>query len=469
MKKKKLIEAVEIVDIAAKGKLIGKKDGVAYLTTGVVPGDVVDLEVRKKRKGMFEGRVQGIRSYSPHRTEPRCVHFDHCGGCNWQNLKYEEQLALKERRVHQQMRRIGGLQDPPFEPILGTQEQYAYRNKLEFTFVPEGWLTPEEIQSEEQIEKRPALGFHVPGRFDWVLHIEGCHLMEDENNAMRNFVYEHAVKAGISFYHPRDKEGMLRNLVLRKNNKGEWMVLLIVFERSEALDRLSDAMIEQFPQIVSLWYIYNQKVNDTYADCEMERIHGNEHLVERFHREDGSSVEYLIGPKSFFQTNSRQAERLYQIVYDWASIQAGDVVYDLYTGTGSIALFVADQAEKVIGIEYVPEAIEDADKNAALNEKSNCAFFAGDMKDILTDDFMAQHGQPDVMIADPPRAGMHGDVIERILAAEPKRLVYVSCDPATQARDVQLLSAKYDVKRLQPVDMFPHTSHVENIALMELR
>jgi 23S rRNA (uracil1939-C5)-methyltransferase len=469
MKKKKLIEAVEIVDIAAKGKLIGKKDGIAYLTNGAVPGDVVDLEVRKKRKGMFEGRVQNIRTYSPHRTEPKCQHFEHCGGCSWQNLKYEEQIALKEQRVHQQIRRIGGVEDAPFLPILGTEEQYAYRNKLEFTFVPEGWLTPEQIQSDQSFEKKPALGFHVPGRFDWVLHIEGCHLMEEENNAIRNFVYDQATAAGVSFYHPRDKEGQLRNLVLRKNRKNEWMVLLIVSERSEALDALSATMIASFPHIVSLWYIYNEKVNDSYSDCPMEHIHGDEHLVEAFERKDGSKIAYLIGPKSFFQTNSNQAERLYRIVYDYANIQSGDVVYDLYTGTGSIALFVADKASKVVGIEYVPEAIEDADKNARLNEQSNCAFFAGDMKDILTTAFIEQHGKPDVMIADPPRAGMHADVIERILETAPKRLVYVSCDPATQARDIQMLSARYDVKALQPVDMFPHTSHVENIALLELR
>lgn len=460
---------IEIVDIGAKGKVIGKKDGIAYLTSNAVPGDIVSLNVRKKRKGMLEGQVVAIQEASKHRTEPRCEHFAYCGGCSWQNLNYEEQLRLKSSRVEQQIKRIGGVSHFHSYPALAAPEIYAYRNKLEFTFVPEGWLTPNQIQADVHVAKQPALGFHVPGRFDWVLHIDECHLQSPEHNAIRNFIYEQALAKGLAFFDPKSKAGNLRNLVLRNNKAGHWMVLLVVSERSVELDEIAKALSTNFSKIKSIWFIYNQKVNDSYADCDAECVFGNEHLIETFKRIDDSTVEYKIGPKSFFQTNSNQAERLYQLVAQFADIKANETVYDLYTGTGSIALFVANQAHKVVGIEYVPEAIHDAKANAALNGLENCMFYAGDMKDVLSTEFIQQHGRPDVIITDPPRAGMHGDVVAKIMEAKPNRIVYVSCDPATQARDIALLSAQYELVAIQPVDMFPHTSHVENIALLRTK
>ncbi|MEX2595750.1 MAG: 23S rRNA (uracil(1939)-C(5))-methyltransferase RlmD [Salibacteraceae bacterium] len=469
MKKRSTVNAVEIIDLGAKGKVIGKKDGEVFLTTNAVPGDVVSIEVRRKKKGLKEGVVTEFETISPDRVEAVCKHFSNCGGCNWQNLDYAKQIEHKERNVLQQIRRIAGISDFQAEPILGAEHIYNYRNKLEFTFVSERWLTPEEIRSEEEIVKGPALGFHVPGRFDWVLHVDQCHLQNDEHNAIRNFIYEEAVKLSISFYHPRKQSGTMRNLVLRNNRAGEWMVLLIVKEKSEAVRNLSKLILSAFPKIQSFWLIENQKVNDSYSDCPSELISGKKHIIESFARPaSGEHVHFLIGPKSFFQTNPYQAERLYQTVYQWSDIQPEDVVYDLYTGTGSIALFVADRAKKLVGIEYVPEAISDANENAALNNIKNCSFFAGDMKDILTAEFISEHGKPDVLITDPPRAGMHADVVERILQAEPKRIVYVSCDPATQARDLAMLKSKYKLVKTQAVDMFPHTSHAENIALLAL-
>lgn len=458
------------MDIGAKGKVIGKKDGQTYLCEGGVPGDVVTVELRKKKKSYMEAVVRQVTSPSPMRVEPECGHFGHCGGCNWQNLDYREQLRLKEERVKGQLQRLGGLRDFETLPILGSETIYQYRNKLEFTFVEQRWLTPEEINTGGEIPNRHGLGFHVPGRFDWVLHIERCHLQDDLHNAMRNFLFEEAQQMGIAFYHPRTKEGVLRNVVFRNNRQGQWMVLLIVQEKTDAVVMLCRLLAERFPAIRSLWLVVNDKVNDSYADCPAELLHGEDHLIESFERPGkGGRVDYIIGPKSFFQTNSAQAERLYGVVYDWAQPDGSQTVYDLYTGTGSIALFLADKARRVVGIEYVPEAIEDARKNAALNGFVNTAFYAGDMKDVLTPDFIAANGRPDVLITDPPRAGMHADVVARILEAAPGRIIYVSCDPATQARDIALLHSKYDLIRIQPVDMFPHTSHTENIALLVLR
>jgi 23S rRNA (uracil1939-C5)-methyltransferase len=457
---------IEIIDIGAKGKVIGKKDGIAYLTTNAVPGDIVSLNVRKKRKGMLEGQVIEIQTPSAHRAEPRCAHFDYCGGCSWQNLSYEAQLQLKANRVEQQIKRIGGVKAFHIHPALAAPQIYAYRNKLEFTFVPQGWLTPEQLKNQEHIPKQPALGFHVPGRFDWVLHIDECHLQIAEHNEIRTLVYKESIAKGLPFFDPKTKTGILRNLVLRKNKLGEWMVLLIVTERNDALDEIISTLVSTFSKIKSIWFVYNQKVNDSYADCNAECVHGSEHLIETFKRVDGSSVDYKIGPKSFFQTNSEQAEQLYQLVEKFAAIQPHEIVYDLYTGTGSIALFLAKYASKVIGVEYVPEAIADAKANATMNGMNNCAFFAGDMKDVLNTDFIHEQGRPDVIITDPPRAGMHADVIMKILEAKPKRIVYVSCDPATQARDIALMQSQYELIAIQPVDMFPHTSHVENIAVL---
>lgn len=468
MKRGRIEDGIEIVDIGAKGKVVGKKDGQTYFCTGAVPGDTVTLELRRKRKGALEGIVREVTDLSPFRAQPECAHFDHCGGCNWQNFQYEQQLAVKERRVKEQLRRLAGLTDFEALPIKGSEAIYHYRNKLEFTFIENRWLTPEEIQSGEEIPERRGLGFHVPGRFDWVLHVYQCHLQDDQHNAMRQFLFDRGRELGLTFDHPREKRGTLRNVVFRNNRQNQWMVLLIVREQSETVKQLCDELVQTFPIIHSLWLIHNEKVNDSFSDCPARLIHGADHILETFTRPDGSTADYIIGPKSFFQTNSDQAENLYRIVYDWAGLDGSQTVYDLYTGTGSIALFVADKAKHVVGIEYVPEAIEDAKKNATLNENTNTSFFAGDMKDVLTADFMGKHGKPEVLITDPPRAGMHGDVVARILEAEPKRIVYVSCDPATQARDIGMLSTKYRLVRIQPVDMFPHTSHVENVALLEL-
>ena len=468
VKKGSIVEGIEIVDIGAKGKVIGKKDGQTFMTSGAVPGDVVSIQIRKSKKNYQEGFLKTIESESADRIEPVCEHFGHCGGCSWQNLNYAKQIELKERGVLQQMRRIGGIEDVKHLPILGSNETFHYRNKMEYTFVSERYLTPEELSSPE-IKKTPALGFHVPGRFDWVLHVNECHLQNTLHNDMRNFIYDEALSAGISFYHPRNQVGIMRNVVLRNNRKGQWMILMIIKERSEETDALCQKMVDRFPEIESFWIIVNNKVNDSFSDCPAQLFHGNENIIETFQRPDNQgSVDYIIGPKSFFQTNSNQAEKLYEIVYNWAGIKSTDTVYDLYTGAGTIALFVAKQAAKVVGVEYVPEAIEDAFKNAALNDVENCSFFAGDMKDVLTPAFIEENGKPDVLITDPPRAGMHSDVIDRILEAEPKRIVYVSCDPSTQARDIALMKHKYNVVQIQPVDMFPHTSHVENVALLEL-
>lgn len=468
-KKKRIIEGVDIVDIGAKGMVIGKKDGIAYLTKDAVPGDTVTIESRRKKKGMPFGIVTEITKKSDLRVEPVCAHFDHCGGCSWQNLDYKDQIRFKEQRVFEQIRRIAGINEFEKRPILGSSNLYEYRNKLEFTFVESRWLTPEEISSADEIEDRRAIGFHVPRRFDWVLHVDECHLLDKAHNEMRNYLHTKAKLLEVPFYHPRDKHGTLRNVLFRTNKAGDWMVLLVVSEHNDQIKNLTNLFLEQFPKTKSFWVITNDKVNDSFSDCPAELVYGDEHLIERFTRIDGSEVKYLIGPKSFFQTNTHQAERLYEIVATMADINSGDVVYDLYTGTGSIALYTAHKAKKVVGIEYVPEAIEDAKKNAALNDMDNTAFFAGDMKEVLDDSFIKAHGQTDVLITDPPRAGMHADVIDCILRAEPKRIVYVSCDPATQARDLALLSSKYTLKAAQPVDMFPHTSHVENVALLELK
>ena len=468
-KKGSIVEGIDIVDLGTKGKVIGKKDGQVYLCKGAVPGDTINLQVRKNRKGHVEGIVDAITSYSSDRVDPTCSHFEHCGGCSWQNFDYEKQLFFKEKQVKQQLNRIGGFESYESFPILSSEEVYEYRNKLEFTFTQEGWLTPDKV-SDPSIRKTPSLGFHVPGRFDWVLQIDECHLQDSLNNEFRNFVHKTALELDISFYRQREKTGILRNLVLRNNRKNEWMVLLVVSEQTDLVHELCEKISTEFSQVTSLWLILNQKLNDSYADCPVVKVKGDDHLIETFKNSaTEAEVKYKIGPKSFFQTNAYQAERLYQLVFDWAEIEKSDLVYDLYTGTGTIALFMARYAKHVIGIEYVPESIEDAKVNSELNEQSNLSFYAGDMREVLSRDFIDENGRPDVLITDPPRAGMHTDVIERILEAEPKRIVYVSCDPSTQARDLKLLHGKYDLIKAQAVDMFPHTSHVENVAMMRLR
>lgn len=470
LKKPRIETGIEIVDIGAKGAVIGKKEGMTYLTKEAVPGDTVTIEVRRKKKGLLEGRLVEVTSPSPWREEPRCAHFNHCGGCNWQNLQYPEQIRLKERNVKEQLRRIAGMTDFESMPILGSKEIFNYRNKMEYTFVSSRWLTPEEISTNAEIIDREAIGFHVPGRFDWVVHIDTCHLQRNEHNTMRNFIFERAKELSLPFYHPREKAGILRNVLFRNNREGHWMIILVVQENNDDVKQLTRDIIAAFPDIHSFWVIINEKVNDSFSDCPAELVFGESHLIETFQRPNNAgAVKYIIGPKSFFQTNSNQAERLYGLIYDVAALNGSELVYDLYTGTGSIALFLADKAKSVVGIEYIPEAIEDANKNAKLNGVSNAKFFAGDMKDVLTPSFIETHGKPDVLITDPPRAGMHADVIDRILESEPKRIVYVSCDPATQARDFKMMENKYKLVKIQPVDMFPHTSHVENIALLMLK
>lgn len=469
MKKAKTITGVEIVDMAAKGDVIGKKEGITYLVKGGVPGDVATIEVKRKKKGMPLGQVKAIEALSEHRIDARCEHFEHCGGCNWQNLDYQVQVNLKDQRARQQLLRIGGITPKERLDILSASELYEYRNKLEFTFVSQRWLKPEEIASGESIEDRRACGFHVPGRFDWVLQVNQCHLQDQLHNDMRNHMVSMAKEREIPFYHPRDKVGTMRNVLFRNNRNDEWMVILVVRESTQDVLDLCNEFVTQYDQIKSFWLIVNEKVNDSFSDCPAELIYGEPQIVEQFKRPDGTEVRFNIGPKSFFQTNPNQAERLYQLVYEWADLKGDERLYDLYTGTGSIALFLADRAKEVIGVEYVPEAIEDAKENAELNGIDHCQFFAGDMKEVLNDDFIAKYGAPDVMVCDPPRAGMHEDVIQCILNAKPKKLVYVSCDPATQARDVKLLATAYEVERAQAVDLFPHTSHVEQVLLLTLK
>lgn len=468
--KRKVYHDIEIVDIAAKGHVIGKKDGKAFLLKDAVPGDIVSADIGRKRKGMLTGRIIDITDKSADRTEPKCRHFDYCGGCNWQNLTYPKQLEYKNTQVQNQLKRIGQIEAKEVFPIQGAGELYQYRNKLEFTFTDKRWLTPEEIDSSAEIEERRGLGFHVPGRFDWVMHITECLLEPGIHNDIRNFVFDKARELNISFFDLKEKKGELRNLVLRRNLSGDWMLVLICWSKNELTEKLCIETKNAFDEIKSVWIVENQKLNDDFSDCPMRHITGELYLSETFvNNQTEVQTNFQIGPKSFFQTNPKQAEKLYNRVYDWAEISSDDVVYDLYTGTGSIALFLARQAKKVVGIEYVPEAVEDARLNSQLNEVDNCVFYAGDMKDILTPELISKEGNPDVLIADPPRAGMHADVIEQILKVSPKRIIYVSCDPATQARDLALLSSKYEVQKSQAFDLFPHTSHVENIVVLSKR
>ncbi len=458
-----LYEGVEIIDIGAEGKAVARVEGVVVFTTGVIPGDIVDLQVTKKREKYQEARVIKIKSGSPDRITPFCEHFDICGGCKWQYLTYEKQLFYKQKQVSDQLRRIGKVIVPEIIPIKGSANSTFYRNKLEFTFSNRRWLTLEEIQSPDPVNDKDVLGFHVQGMFDKVLDVRKCWLQPDPSNAIRNAVKAYALENNLSFYDLRNKEGFLRNLIIRTTSTGELMVIVNLFSE-DVVKRvlLLDFLILKFPEITSLQYVINQKGNDTITDQEIHVYKGREFIVEEM-----EGLKFNIGPKSFYQTNSLQAYELYKIARDFACLQGDEVVYDLYTGTGTIACFVASRAKRVIGIEYVPEAIEDAKINALNNNIANAEFFAGDMKEILTKDFIALHGHPDVIITDPPRAGMHEEVIDILLFAAPERIVYVSCNPATQARDISLLNHAYQVTRVQPVDMFPHTHHVENVVLLE--
>lgn len=458
-----LLENVIITDVAAEGKSIAKVDGMAVFVPFAVPGDIVDIQITRKKKSFAEGRVVRFEKYSDNRAVPFCEHFGVCGGCKWQNLPYEEQLKYKNNQVADNLERIGKVELPEINPILGAPKASFYRNKLEYTFSNKRWLTEAEISTDKEFSHKNAVGFHIPGMFDKVLDINKCWLMDDIQNNIRNSIRKFCLDNDYSFFDLRNKEGLMRTLVVRNTSIGEWMVIVVFYEDDiEKREKLMKFIENEYPQITSLLYIINQKANDTITDQEVIVWSGRDHIFEEM-----EGLKFKIGPKSFFQTNSEQAYHLYEIAREFAQLTGPEVVYDLYTGTGTIANFIARNAKKVVGIEYVEEAIEDAKVNSELNGISNTLFFAGDMKDVLNEDFIEFYGEPDVIITDPPRAGMHDDVINAILLAEPKRIVYVSCNPSTQARDLSLLDVKYKVTRVQPVDMFPQTHHVENVVLLE--
>jgi 23S rRNA (uracil1939-C5)-methyltransferase len=459
-----LIREVEIVDVAAEGKAIARIDGMVIFIPYVVPGDIIDVQVTKKRKSYMEALPVTFHKYSPIRQKPVCEHFGVCGGCKWQNLPYDQQLIYKQKQVSDNLIRIGKLDIPEIAPILPSENVNFYRNKLEYTFSNNRWLTTEEIESGESFD-RHALGFHIPEKFDKVLDIKKCWLQRDPSNAIRNEVKKVALENGMPFFDLRNQTGFMRNLIIRTSNTGELMVIVSFFQDQEVFRNITlNHLAAKFPEITSLMYVINQKVNDTIADQEIILFKGKDHITEEM-----AGLKFKVGPKSFFQTNSEQAYNLYKITRDFAKLKGSETVYDLYTGTGTIANFVAHLAEKVIGIEYVPDAIEDAKENSKFNNIHNTEFFAGDMKDLLNQEFISQHGRPDVVILDPPRAGVHQNVIDAILSTLPKRIVYVSCNPATQARDLSFLKDEYKITAVQPVDMFPHTQHVENVVQLEKR
>ena len=471
-----ILEHITITDVAAEGKSLARVDDKVIFVPFTVPGDVVDLQITKKKHKYCEARVLRFIEYSNVRAIPKCEHFGICGGCKWQNLPYEEQLKAKQKQVFDQLTRIGKIDLPEFLPILGSVKQFEYRNKLEFGFSNKRWLTNEQVASGETFSNMNAVGFHITGAFDKIYPIEKCHLMDDLHNRLRNAIRDYAFEHELSFYDLRAQHGLLRDMMIRNSNTGEWMLLIQfgktidtgngadAWELTEEGRGLMQYIADTFPEITSLLWVYNPKCNDTFGDLPVHVFKGNDHIYETM-----EELRFKVGPKSFYQTNTEQAYHLYCVARDFANLTGNELVYDLYTGTGTIANFVARKANKVIGIEYVPEAIEDAKVNSEINGIDNTLFYAGDMKDILTEEFIAKHGRPDVIITDPPRAGMHEDVVNTILQARPKRIVYVSCNPATQARDLALMDAQYKVAAVRPVDMFPHTPHVENVVLLEVR
>ena len=464
-KEELIIEDVLIESVAAEGKALAHVDGAVLFVEFAVPGDIVDVRIGKRKKNYMEGRIVRIKKPSEHRLEPFCKHFGVCGGCKWQILPYEMQLQAKERQVWDQFVRLGHLEVPGISPIIGSDNIKYYRNKLEFTFASRRWFFHDEDPEVIPEKERSGLGFHVGKFFDKVLDIEHCYLQREPSNEIRNFIRTYAREHDFEFFDIRENRGFIRNMFVRTNEAGDVMLIVCFFrEDREKREGLLDAVSEAFPQITSLYYVISSKLNDSIGDQECLLYKGDEVLIEKM-----EGLSFRIGPKSFFQTNTPQAYKLYSVARNFAALTGNEIVYDLYTGTGTIAQFVSSKASKVIGIEYVPEAIEDAKINASINGITNCSFFAGDMKDILTDDFIAQHGRPDVIILDPPRAGIHPDVAKVILNAEAKRLVYVSCNPASQARDIAILNAKYEIKAVQPVDMFPHTQHVETVCELVLK
>ena len=461
-----ILENVEITDIAAEGKSLARVGEMVVFVPFCVPGDVVDLQVRRKKHHYCEAEVIRFHKYSNVRATPMCEHFGICGGCKWQNLPYEEQIKAKQKQVYDQLSRIGKVELPEFMPILGSVKTREYRNKLDFGCCNKRWLTREQVASGETFDNMNAIGFHITGAFDKIYPIEKCCLMDDLHNQMRNSIRDYAYEPQLTFFDLRAQHGLLRDVMFRNSNTGEWMVLVQFHFDEEGDEQRAMALMQhiadEFPQVTSLLWVNNQKCNDTIYDQDIQVFEGNDHIFETM-----ENLRFKVGPKSFYQTNTDQAYHLYQVARNFAGLTGNELVYDLYTGTGTIANFVAGKARKVIGIEYVPEAIEDAKVNSEINGITNTLFYAGDMKDILTDDFIAEHGRPDVIITDPPRAGMHADVVKTILNAAPGRIVYVSCNPATQARDLADLDALYKVIAVQPVDMFPHTPHVENVVLLE--
>lgn len=460
-----VLEGIEIIDVAAEGQSLARVNEMVVFVPYGAPGDIVDIKIDRKKKSYAEGHIERMVKPSDLRCEPRCSHFTMCGGCRWQHLPYDYQLECKQKQVTDNLERIAKVELPEISSIKGSRNVWAYRNKMEYTFSNKKWLTFDQLRSGEEFPDRDAAGFHIPGAFDKVLDIECCHLQEDLGNRIRLFVKNFGKENGYSFYDLRAQQGFLRTLMIRIASTGEVMVVMVVGENdSEKLQSLMNAIKNEFPEITSLLYVVNQKVNDSIADQDVILFSGKPYIVESM-----EGLEFRVGPKSFYQTNSLQAYELYKVVREYADIKEGELVYDLYTGTGTIANFVAGKAGKVVGIEYVEDAIKDARVNSEANGINNTIFFAGDMKDVLTDEFISVHGRPDVMIVDPPRAGMHGDVVNVILNARPERIVYVSCNPATQARDLALLDVAYRVVAVQPVDMFPHTHHVENVVKLVLK
>lgn len=464
-KKNFILNDLEVVDISTEGKAVAKHDGLVVFIDHAVPGDVVDVMVHKKKSSFAEGRIHEVKQLSPRRVEPRCQHFGTCGGCKWQNLDYAMQLHYKQKYVHDAFTRIGKIAVKDMLPILGNANDYYYRNKMEFSFSNKKWLSSAEMAASDVQYDRNGLGFHIPGMFDKILDIQTCHLQAEPSNAIRNAVRQYALDKGLSFFDIRNKGGLLRTLMIRTASTGEFMVLVAVYDwMEETLMDLLEFLKQNFPGITSLLYAHNPKANDTLSDLDIKVYHGRDHIVEEM-----EGLTFRVSARSFYQTNSQQAYALYKIAREFAGLNGEEIVYDLYTGTGTIANFVSRNARKVVGIEYVEDAIADAKINSQINGISNTTFFAGDMKDVLSESFVLTHGKPDVIITDPPRAGMHEDVIKVMLAASPSRIVYVSCNPATQARDLALMQHQYDVVKVQPVDMFPQTAHVENVALLELR
>ncbi len=465
-----ILENVSVIDASSDGQSVARTEEYVIFIKGAVPGDIVDVQVTRKKSKYREANTITIKHASDKRTEPVCKHFGTCGGCKWQNMSYDWQLFYKHKQVTDALTRLAKIELPEIQKILPSKKTYNYRNKLEFTFSNKKWLTLEQINDKSIAfgdnageETRNALGFHIPGMFDKILDIDTCYLQEEPSNAIRNEVKKYALENNLSFFDLREQVGLLRNIIIRSTSTGEWMVIVSFFYNDkENIEKLLNHISGQFPQITSLQYVINSKKNDTISDLEIISFKGNDSIYENM-----EGLKFKIGPKSFYQTNSEQAYELYKVTRDFAGIKNNEVVYDLYTGTGTIANFVAHQAKKVVGVEYVPAAIEDAKINSQLNNITNTVFYAGDMKDVLNDAFVLENGKPDVIITDPPRAGMHDDVTNKILEIEPARIVYVSCNPATQARDLQLLDAKYKVTKVQPVDMFPQTHHVENVVLLE--